>query len=349
MQEGFPFKKKIVNRYYPINYGGDGRYLWDIARVDKTVTVIDLASNTTVATIPVASINDWVIGNYVPADKCLYVHYNAGHYKIDLDPSSGTFCTVLANNSNFPQSNSGNSISYWQPLDAFIGVSNELTMIPRLSPSSSSLLFTGPKNVIVGAAQNLGWMAQGGVNPTQLTGWINLNTGKRIGIGSSNSFVAPVINRRFLIEFSEYDENNIYIRTVNTSGYQAPYVLEFCPRSKRLIGGGGNGSGWRLSVIDHKLFTLVGNTPYVSTPGAPAAWGYQYRNVVFSPYTGMVYARSYYHAGNVTDIHIYDCTLALASMYQGYLVSGNDRVPAVTSYQNGTMGLNRLKNDEHYY
>lgn len=349
MEFGFPKRSIITDRGYSVNYGGDGRYLWDIARVDKTVTVIDLASNTTVATIACPLINDWATGNYVPIEKRLYVHHNTGHYQIDLDPDSGTFCTILVSNSNLSTSNSGNVVTYYQPLDAFIGLSNGFTAKPRLAPTTSYLINLGPKSTIVGVAHGLGYIFKGTTNPANGTSWFNINSQKHISIGSTISLMAPIINGKFYLEQAEFDENNQLIRSINLTGMQTVFLFEFCPRSKRLIGGGGNASGWRLGVIDHKTFTLVGNTNYINTPGALAATGYQYRNVVFSPYTGMVYARTCYHASNVTDIHIYDCTLALASMYQGYLVSGADRVPGIAPYNNCTMGLNRLKNDEYNY
>jgi hypothetical protein len=350
MEPGFPKRSIITDRGNNLDFGGDGRYLWDIARFDKTVTVIDLSNNTTVATIPVAAIDVTACGNYVPADKCLYVHYNAGHYQINLDPSSAGFCTVLANNATLANSNSGNVVNYWQPLDAFIGVSNGFTVTPRLAPTTNYLINTGSsKATIVGLAQGLGYITKGGVNPTEMSAWFNLTNNRHITTGSFISNVCPVVNRRFFVAGSEFDENNRFIRTLNYTGGQSAYVFDFCPRSRRFIGGGGNASGWRLGVINHVNYTLVGNTPYVSSPGALAGTGYQYRNIVFSPFSGLVYARTCFHSSNVTDIHIYNATLALASMYQGHLVSGADRVPAVLPYQNCTMGLNRLKNDEYYY
>lgn len=348
MNPGFPFRNRITDRGWNVDYGGDGRYLWDIARVDKTVSIIDLSTNTTVATLSIPAIVDWSTGNYVPADKLLYIHYTTGHTRIDLDPTSLSFATIVGSDTTLGTT-SGNVVNYWQELDAFVGVSNGFNFRPRKSPANS---FTIPsvlaqKNVVAALAQGIGCIATGSANPSQSTGWINLRNSQCYNLGTFVSIVAPVINNKFLIEFYELDQNGNVIRSINTSGAQGAYSLEFCPKSKRLVGGGGNASGYRLAVYDHKSFLLIGNTPYINTPNSSV--GYQYRNVVYSPYTGLIYARTCYHAANVKDIHIYDCTLALASMYQGYIESGNDRVPAVSPYNNCTMGLNRLKNDEHYY
>lgn len=349
MNPGFP-KRKTIERVWPVTPGGDGRYLWNINRFDKTTSIVDLSTNTTVATLSMPSIVDYSCGNYVPADKCLYIHHSSGHYKVDLDPTSATFATILVSNSDFPTSNSGNIVTYVQSIDAFVGVSNGSTARPRLNPTATYFIGVGGGRNVVGIiAQSLGYQLKGGTNPSNGGSFENINTLKQIGFGSISSHGCPVINKRFILEWAEMDINAKLVRSVNTVGMQGHYMSGFCPRSKRLVGGGGNSSGWRLGVIDHVSFTYIGNTSYIGSTGAPAAYGYQYREVFYNPFNGLMYCKPIYHAANTSDIHVYDCTQALTSMYQYAVAVGNDRVPGIAPYNNCTMGFNFLKNDEYYY
>jgi hypothetical protein len=351
MQEGFPFKKKITTRLNSVPNGGDGRYLWTINRFDKSVTIVDLATFTTQATISIPAINDWSNGNYVPANKSLYIHNSGGHTIIDLDPLSATFCTITSTGTQFPTTNSGNQVNYYEPLDVFIGSGNGFLARPRLNPSASYTLTYGSKATTFGMSHTSGWMTKGSVNPLGVFGWWNVHTNRHIGVGGFGSVILPIVNQRIYMDGYEFDFDGNQVRgPLVAAGAQAAFIYGFCPRSKCFVGGGGAiGSGWRLNVISFDTYRSIGNTPYISSVGAPASSGYQYRDVIYNPFTGFVFCKPTFYNFSLTDIHYYDITKPLATMYQGSVSVGGERAAGISPYQNNTMGFNMLKNDEYSY
>lgn len=75
--------------------GGDSRYGYNINFRDQTVSCWDTTTNLSIATIALPAAKDYRTGCYCELDQCSYV-FGIQHYaKIDSNPASGTFNTVL--------------------------------------------------------------------------------------------------------------------------------------------------------------------------------------------------------------------------------------------------------------
>lgn len=79
----------------PIVLGGDGRYMYWLCAGDQTVAVLD-CSNHTVSTIALTAGKTFSMLFLVAQDRVVYVLGISYFNKIDIDPASGSFHTVVA-------------------------------------------------------------------------------------------------------------------------------------------------------------------------------------------------------------------------------------------------------------
>lgn len=97
--------------------GGDYSYMGCLNTKDQTVSIWDTATNTVAFTVTLASSKNFTSLFYRPIDKCVYVLGINWQDVIDLDPSSGTFGTVISSVAN--QIQTGVQANYLPPpLDA---------------------------------------------------------------------------------------------------------------------------------------------------------------------------------------------------------------------------------------
>lgn len=102
--------------------GGDYRYGWCINYGDQTVSIWDCSTDTVTATVTLSAGKSFSCGFYRSIDKSIWVMGSSYFDRIDLDPSSGTFCTKVE--SGATQFSSYNNTTYLPyPFDA-IGPSN---------------------------------------------------------------------------------------------------------------------------------------------------------------------------------------------------------------------------------
>lgn len=109
MHAGFPFKKQIADRPLNVDMGGDGRYIYWLLTISATVrlvcydasllTAANYAGAGTWAVSPfVAQINVSIAPNqcvYVASRKEVWVVSATQIQRVDANPSSGTFNTIV--------------------------------------------------------------------------------------------------------------------------------------------------------------------------------------------------------------------------------------------------------------
>jgi hypothetical protein len=109
MQEGFPFKKQITDRGYPIDWGGDGRYMYVLRYTSgREIVVFDMtlltasnyagagnwSTNPIVATISVGGTTGTDLC-YISRSKEIIVTGATTCVRIDANPQSATFNSIL--------------------------------------------------------------------------------------------------------------------------------------------------------------------------------------------------------------------------------------------------------------
>ena len=177
MEPGFPKRALVNDRGNAVDFGGDGRYIYFPNKFDRTISVLDAASDTIIATINLNSI--WPTGQfdgtyYRPILKQIIALRASHAIIIDADPNSATFNTIVDNYtfSSFYSFNQG--VIYDAHNDmirsstGIYGLLNIKAKATTLAPTSMpNLVFTfsswdtyfAYSNVVAGGGNNIPFMA----------------------------------------------------------------------------------------------------------------------------------------------------------------------------------------------
>lgn len=104
------------------------RYIYQLGLTDQTVTCFDTSSHTVVATITLTAAKAILNIQYSSRNKSFYCFGNAWYDRIDGNPASGTFNTVVQSGA-FTSNSNATSMTYSPTFHAFICANGELFFI----------------------------------------------------------------------------------------------------------------------------------------------------------------------------------------------------------------------------
>ena len=349
---------------FNLQYESDGvnsyRYLYILNFTDQTVSVFDTNSHTVVATITLSSGKNITAVHYVPKNHSVYALASAWYDRIDANPASGTFNTVVqsgafTNNSNVPVTN------YNPVVDAFMSTFGELffigsdnsvnmassnnkwpvifrpTLINEGRNFSITNLNVSPSNVVPFGTTGL-FLVPGSNNGTMFAiyklvnyrgtlSWIDVSFGE-----SKNRVGYPCKVGNFIFSgrtnVGSYDvidlETGLTLTTFSlspTDRVSAKYVP---------VGGVGGrifvyqkiNTNTNISVVDWATKTDMGD---ISRSGYKATDENCTKQAIYCPYDKCFYVMGGNTAGTgtVNKLHRYDPTQVLASMYVNSYTIGN--------------------------
>lgn len=342
-----PFIKKGNTRNFNRkSVGDDYRYLYVLNRRDQTVSVIDTSTNTVSTTITLTAAKTFTGLAYRHVDKTVCVFGTSWVDRIDADPSSGTFNTVLGTHA--PSTGAGISVLYNDAFDVFFYGS-------AIINGKDKSLVTAGYNVNYGSVY---WRKQNIIFLFNLshvvTGAMKILSKKRIEPTVlpflSPNTVAPVKVDDYIYSGVSTNITKIRWSTLRTisalSVTQATIAsMVFDPNNNRLwIGTTINGST-NLQVIKLSNFTVESTE---SRAGSVDTNESATRDILHCPYNGYIYAKASNTSNPATGlgrVHYYDPTLSATARYVNYVAVGQDGSGSL--YGRDTMCFNGLKISEY--
>lgn len=343
----------------PVVLGGDGRYMYWLCAGDQTVAVLD-CSNHTVSTIALTAGKTFSMLFLVAQDKVVYVLGISYFNKIDIDPISGSFHTVVASGATlitdpknfsylpFPlhslagagstmfipveHLNDTNYFLKWFSKDGRyggdpLGALSTFLYNVRLYPNSKLISYEG-----------IGLMDFCKIYPSfrgvKTTTPFTLKRIDTISADLYQGAIATYVFGNFLVGGTsgalyilskDYCYAPIwYFPAGSTMGGSSRLFFEYTPSSKKLF---------VASKIATNLNIDVYNLPFNSIPtlaGTIDRTAYKATNesatgdMIYNPYNGLLYVMGQSNSSTtgVNLVHRYDPTQAVASMYIGSTAIG---------------------------
>lgn len=363
---------------FPIGVDGADsfRYLWVLNYTDQTVSCIDQSSNTVIATITLTAAKALRSIFYRPVSKSVYVVTTNWFDRIDADPSSGTFNTVvgsgaLTSNANMP------SCSYIPFLDT-IGYVSLLNAGMLEFDSSHNILGANTTNANVLFRKNFPYVKigrnysveppmPGAISPMHFTdnGYM-LSHGQNVSdiykmdeLGGNKytfkdfSIREGVARLGYANIIGDYTTGHrstaFYIIDLETKAVVFSFGVsasdrvshKYCAKDQKIFCYQRINTNVILSVIDWKTKTDLGDidrTSYKATNEGCTRMG------LYSPYNGFFYVLGGNTAGSgtVDKVHYYDPSQVLASMYQASITVGNSATAPV-DYLETAMCMNGIE------
>lgn len=358
---------------FPIGVDGANsfRYLYTLDYTDQTVSCIDQSSNTVIATIVLTSSKALRNMFYRPINKSVYVITSNWFDRIDADPASGSFNTVVDSGSYTSNSNL-TLASYFPVLDCIgyslvggsglVGFSNG-----DLVDTSSTLMaaqwkrhFPNRKINRSFNAGNIEQPASGSATPIHLLhkarvllttapttndlfqmtnqGQLKFNLkdiSSREGIsrlGYLNKIGSYITGQRTAAMYIIDLENKAVIYSFTVSPSDR-VSHKYCSKDQKIFAYQRINTNVTLSVIDWKTKTDLGD---ISRSVYKATDENCTRMGLYSPYNGYFYVLGGNTAGTgtVNKVHYYDPGQALGSMYVNSVTVGNSATAPVDYYEN---------------
>lgn len=378
----------MINFAHGVDGADSFRYIYVLNYTGQTVSVIDQASNTVIATITLTAAKALRSIFYRSVSKSVYVLTTNWFDRIDADPASGSFNTVVG--SGALTSNSAMSqYTYFPYIDA-IGV---------FAQTAPGLLFFDSSHNILGANTVTATSQFRPVFP-------NLKVGRHFNAGAieqplplvssqvrftKNGYViAPQPQAYSLFKIDSIGGNKYELKDITPRssflnvGYPAMigdlitaqqttamYILDleyksilygfsispsdrvshkFCQRDQKIFCYQRINTNINLSVIDWKTKTDLGD---ISRAAYKATDENCTRQGLYSPYNGFFYVLggNTAGAGTVDKVHYYDPSQVLASMYQASITVGNSATAPVDYYENAMCfnGIERFGHNDNSF
>lgn len=332
---------------YSYDNGGDGRYLFVLNYVDQTVSVIDTNTHTVTTTISLPAGKSFASCLYRSIDKSGWVFGTSWYAKIDCNPASGTFCTVIANGTATVGSNqSGCAYDYVNDIIYLASGSNTLhkfTPATLLGSSIASINGYVPawgsamsylvalKAIYIGDPQSGQIIVSTetdlpiyGFGATLLQGQMQYNhkNGKIYHVGGGQVIVRQANPIKQLASISNTHANR--------SG------MALVPALNKAIAASAftNSVAIINTATDTNIASVAKTTPATNEAGS--------RTVLYSPFSDRVYVQGLANAGQVTGVdrvHIFNPN---TNAYQGYVTVGNMDALNSHNYWGHQMFLNTL-------
>ncbi len=367
MEPGFPKRNKITDRGNAVNYGGDGRYRYDLCPRARTVVVTDLAldvgsftplsvaSTARVATINLTAGNFYHNICYRSITQEVWVFGTANVIVIDANPSSVNFNTII-NTITSTRFSVGAAVVYSEAFDIFVtsgakvkpDAALSLSEIPIKNITSNSYLASNSVYL-----QHIGASVSGNVNNEIYAILRHIDESVVHYLGISSTLGLNKIAGKYYLGI-----NASYYRIDETGNRDAGISIITSNRgdsaysqiSSHIVVTNNNGTALPIISIT-PTFASVGNLYTLIT--SILATNHNSANcVLYSPFSKKIYVRP----ANVTSIvttglnryYIFDTTQALANMACGYREI-DEGCPTISGavYNNSLACFNTLRINEY--
>lgn len=370
----------------PKNVGGSCQYLYCLNGVSQTVSVIDCATDTVTATITLTAAKTFSALFYRPVDMSVYVLGVSYFDRIDADPASGTFNTIVQSGATQIASPTKHCYIAW-PIDALAGAgAPRWVRVQDLNASAESLKYQWVSSD--GQYANLPIFGHGTSDNARLhplsalievtsTGGtigpmfykVYANTIKQDGVFDGNfrlervgiptdlgqtmkatykfrNFNVLITNNSIYAVHSQYELSNL-LYTVSTGlGSNSLYFLEYDPVNKILM----VGFGTSVSGGSNIKAINVGNKIFTDAGTMTRTVATNENctgDILFNPYNNKVYVQGKSHGGNPVGVDkIHVFDLASSLVSSGSITVGNMGAPE----RSGNYALNALcMNGQRYW
>lgn len=325
------------------------RYRYRLNYTDQTVSVIDHSSNTVIATITLTAGKSMRNILYRPINRSVYVIANAWFDRIDADPASGTFNTVVQSAAFTTNTNAG-FVKYSPVFDCLMNSNQTFEFAssgaidlapagsyPRLSMFPDILTNNNRNRVLQQMMDTIGFYAVEWMPRANIIFMPHLNGGNqcaaiKYALKEGSLRMMPVSHRTIAmgIGIANRVGNFFYNTDIDSTSQLYSWSInqtdriasKFLPIVNKIVTYQRISSNTSLTIIDWATKTVVGNiirTAYQDTGENMT------KQVSYCPYNGFFYVEGHNHAsgGTVAKIHYYNPALALASMYLGTINVGN--------------------------
>lgn len=363
MEFSIPFKKKITSRGYSVNYGGDGRYRYDLCPRARTVVVTDmnlhvgtftplsLATTARVATINLTAGYSYHNICFRSRAQQVYVFGTQNVIVIDADPNSVNFNTIV-NTITTGVFNLTNSVVYSEAYDVFITMQVKVnagdltTSSLPIRPSTTNSYYSSTTCYF----QQMAASAIGSVNG-EVFGLQSHKDDSVFFLGLSSNvtpykvagkYYTGVGNQFFRLDSAGVRESLISITsTARGDG-------SYSPLSKHIVLTHYNGTSIPILSIS-PTFVSVGNL-YTLITSILATNHASTNSVTYCPYNGKIYVRASngttLNSTGLNRVYIFDTTQALANMACGYMEIDEGAV-VMGAYLNNYSCYNYLRVNEY--
>lgn len=352
------------------------RYIYQLGLTDQTVTCFDTSSHTVVSTITLTAAKSILNIQYSSRNKSLYCFGNAWYDRIDGDPASGAFNTVVQS-ASFTSNSNASSMVYNSRFHAFMCANGEMYFIA--SDNSISLAATNNKWQVIFKPYKINNSRDYNLQST-----LSQSAGPLRMMPKSGLFLAPIQNNgsvfslfqlrilkgKYILSDVSLQNSISLLGNTNkvgnylivgrqTSGAYGIVDLEtgligttwaLSPTDRataKFVPVGGNAgrvfvygrvnTNVNLSVIDWASKTDLGD---ISRSAYKATDENCTRQGIYCPYDKCFYVLGGNSAstGTVNLLHRYDPTQVLASMYVASYTVGNNAT--ATAYTENTLAMN---------
>ncbi len=340
MNPGFPKRAMVATRGYQPQWGGDGRYLYIPNRADRTISVIDTATDTVVTTI---SLTSYFAGPFdgawyrSEAKQVIAISGSLIHVVIDADPNSASFNTVIDNytiaqgyysfnqacvyDANYDMMRSGTRWGFlFKVKDRdYSGASPAANTYHSISNYDCYFAFS---NLIQGGGGSaFSYLASIDLNEPVIqfrNTSISAFSGITFRIGRFIYQLQGSLFKHAVIENNTKHVNLSFVSSIAVA--VAPQCYD-SKNNKLFCTGGTGGEGY---VVNLNTFTGLGTVQARSRASNEANNAFK---AIYSPYSGKVYVYTFNNSVTTPGcdrVHIYDLSLPLASCYVGFINVGNN-------------------------
>lgn len=332
--------------------GGNGQFLYALMHVDQTVWAMDTDTHqATVITLP-ADMNFCTLEIH-PAQKRLYLFgANTAYYvAIDIDPLSLSFNSIVASGV-FGAGNVGSAkicLYDWQKDNWWLQNGSSMYIA---SGDLQTVLNLAPVHISGAGFGGHMSLFPNGIFTSDLSVGFLYDTDTYMIKGSSGVSLTGAAKYNYNNGFIYHATDGLCrVRRLDLSLYQTINNSAFRRGAVALAGNycfGGDSLSNNIGVIDMITNTSLG----VVAKGSPAVNEIGSRSVITSPYNGKVYVQAKANTDLVTGvdrIHIFNPSLPLAEMYEGYIQVGNMMANSIASdqYIAQQMAFNYINYDNH--
>lgn len=369
MQPGFPSKKKITSRGNSVNFGGDGRYRYDLCPRARTVVVTDMAldvgtftplsvaSSSRVATINLTAGNLYHNICYRSVTQEVWVFGQTNVIVIDANPNSAAFNTII-NTITSTRFGISTAVVYSEAFDMF--VTSGAKVLPNNSLSFADLpLIDNTVNPYYTSQcvyfQNMGGSILGSVNGEAYAIQKHLDDSIQMLFGwNSKLGVHRVADKYYLGAATVYYRLNKFGKRDGSVAitYSDRGDSAYSQESGHILISNFNGTS--LPLISVKpTFANVGNA-YTLITSILATNHNSANSVLYSPYSKKLYVRPSNGTSVVTAglnrYYIFDTTQSFANMAVGYREI-DEGCPTISGavYNNNLACFNTLRINEYDY
>lgn len=351
MNPGFPQRNKVISRGYSPIWGGDGRYLYIPNRLDRTISVIDTATDTVISTI---SLTTWMTTNfdgtwYRSAAKQI-IAVRGGNPQvvvvIDADPDSASFNTVIDNYTVTGTYSFNQSAIYDCHNDRITSMTGPFGI--DFKSRTTLVRLNTPPNQSYSIAINETYLAY--TNELGFSGFIGIDTNRPSVVFKDGSISAYTgiyfkINGFVYVQRSGLHKFRILPRDTNEVEWVSVISTAASPlcydsfNNKLFCTGGTGGEGL---VIDLGGFTNAGTVQARTRAVNEANNAFR---AIYSEYSKKVYVypfNNFTATAGCDRVHVYDLSLPLASCYLGFITTGNNCVATNTAILTNPAAKNRL-------